>query len=91
MQHGLYEQLINNLVAAKLKTLNRQSYFIKETWIDASEASRIITLYLAGVIRFALQLISGNDSLDKQIGLANKIILLIRDYLDKEEFNEDLI
>lgn len=91
MEYGLYEQLINNLVAAKLRSLNRQSFFIKESEIDTSEASRIITSYLSGVIQFAMKLISGNDSLETQIILANRIIMLIRDYLDNEEFNENLI
>jgi superfamily II DNA or RNA helicase len=91
MQYGLYEQLINKMVASKLDLLNRQSYYIKESAIDSAEAARIITLYLTDIIHFALKIISGNDSVEKQINLANKIILLIRDHLDKDDFNEDLI
>jgi superfamily II DNA or RNA helicase len=90
-QLGLYEQLINKLILSKLNELDRNKFLIKETEIDKSEAARVLSQYLAEIIRFALNLISGDNSIDKQIELSNKIILLLRAELKDEKFDDDLI
>jgi hypothetical protein len=90
-QLGLYEQLINKLISSKLNDLDRNTYYIKESPIDKSEASRVLSQYLVNVIRLALNLISGEDSIDKQIELSNKIIFLLRTELQDEAFEEDVI
>ena len=38
-----------------------------------------------------MNLISGDESVEQQIKLANKIILLLRNELNNEEFDDDLI
>jgi superfamily II DNA or RNA helicase len=91
VQIGLYEQLINKLVSSKLNNLDRNTYFIKETCIDKSEASRVLSQYLIKIIQLALSLISGDDSIEKQIDISNKIIKLLRDELKEDDFQEDLI
>ena len=65
-QQGLYEQLINKLILSKLNDLDKNKFYIKESEIDKSEAARILSQYLIEVIRFALTLISGDDSIEKQ-------------------------
>ncbi|MCK9398845.1 MAG: DUF3427 domain-containing protein [Bacteroidales bacterium] len=90
-QQGLYEQLINKLISSKLNDLDRNTFYIKESAIDKNEASRVLSQYLVEVIRFALNLISGEDSIEKQIELSNKIIFLLRTELKDEVFDEDLI
>ncbi len=90
-QLGLYEQLINKLVLSKLNELDRTKFLIKKTEIDKSEAARVLSQYLAEVIRFALNLISGENSIEKQIELSNKIIYLLRAELDNESFDDDLV
>jgi superfamily II DNA or RNA helicase len=90
-QLGLYEQLINKLISSKLNSLDRNTYYIKESPIDKSEASRLLSQYLTEVIRFALNHITGEDSIEKQIELSNRIIFLLRTELKDEEFDEDLI
>ncbi|MBU2525639.1 MAG: DUF3427 domain-containing protein [Bacteroidetes bacterium] len=91
MQLGLYEQLINKLVATKINELDKNTFFIKESVIDKAEAAKILGQYLSNVIRHALSLISGDDSIDKQIELANKIIHLLKDELSQKDFEDDLI
>jgi len=91
LETGLYEQLITKLVASKLNNLDRNTYFIKETYIDRSEASRVLSQYLIKIIQLALSLISGDDSIEKQIEISNKIIKLLRDELCEDDFQEDLI
>jgi len=75
-EQGLYEQLINKLISSKLNSLDRNTYYIKESPIDKSEASRLLSQYLTEVIRFALSHITGEDSIEKQIELSNRIIFL---------------
>ena len=88
---GLYEQLINKLILSKLNELDRNKFLIKETEIDKNEAGRILSQYLVEIIHFALNLISGDDSIEKQIVLSNKIIFLLRTELNDEDFDYDLI
>ena len=91
MQQGLYEELINKIISSKLNDLDRNEYFIKENTIDKKEASRVLSQYLSEIIRFALNLISGDDCIEKQIELSNKIISLLRTELEDEAFENDLI
>ncbi|GAX61993.1 type III restriction protein res subunit [Candidatus Scalindua japonica] len=91
IQQGLYEQLINKLISSKLNDLDRNNFYINETAIDKDEAAGILSQYLCDVIRFALNLISGDEKIEKQIELSNKIIILLRDELNNEEFDDNLI
>lgn len=91
MQVGLYEQIINKLLMSNLDKIDRKVYYIKETTVDKNEASRILSTYLVEIIHFALDLISGNDKLEKQIELSNNIIRLLRDELNDNDFEEDII
>ena len=86
---GLYEQLINKMISSKLNDLDRNTFYIKENAIDKNEAARVLSQYLVEVIRFALNLISGDDSIEKQIEISNKIIFLLRTELKDEAFDED--
>lgn len=90
-QEGLYEQLINKLVLSKLNDLDKNTFYIKETAIDKDEAARILSQYLSDVIRVALNLISSEDSVQKQIELSNKIIHLLQSELKGEDFDDDII
>lgn len=90
-QLGLYEQLINKLIASKLNELDKETFYIKENSIDKVEAARILSQYLCDVIKVALNLIPAENSIEKQIDLSNKIINLLRVELEDEEFNDDLI
>jgi superfamily II DNA or RNA helicase len=91
MQTGIYEQLITKLISTKLNELNKNSFYIKESVIDKAEAGRILSQYLASVIKIALQSISGDDSLEKQIEISNKIISLLRIELKDQDFEDDII
>ena len=41
---GLYEQLINKLVATRLNELDKNHFYIKNTFLDKQEAAKILTL-----------------------------------------------
>lgn len=91
MTQGLYEQLITKLISSKLNTISKESFFIKETQIEKTEASLILSKHLGDVINRALRFFTKSDSIELQIQLSNKIIRLLRDELENEEFDEDLI
>jgi MinD superfamily P-loop ATPase len=89
MQTGLYEQLINKLITSKLDSLDRETYYIKATAIDKQEASKILANYLINVIQYGLSLINGD--IEKQIEVSNKIIRLLRDEVNEDDFDDDII
>ena len=91
MQTGIYEKLINKLVLSEISKLNQDQFYIKKTKIDKSEAAKILGQYLANLIKGALSLITGDDSIEKQISLANKVIYLIKEELQIQDFDDDLI
>jgi superfamily II DNA or RNA helicase len=91
MIQGLYEQLINKLILSKLNELDANKFYIKKSEIDKNEAARVLSQYLIAVIRFALDLIIGDNSVEKQIELSNKIIFLLKTELHVEDFEDDLI
>ena len=91
MNQGIYEELVTQLVAQKLNALDRDTYHINKTRIDKEEASNILSRHLSQTIKVALEYIKGDNQLETQIEIANKIIRFLKDELQKEEFNEDLI
>lgn len=91
LPEGLYEQLISKLISSRLKQLGKEKFYIKETPIDKEEAAYLLSQYLIGVINSALNLITGDNSIERQLKLANKIIYLIQSELDDQEFEDDLI
>lgn len=90
-ESGLYEQLINKLIANKLESLNANEFYISKTPLDKKEASRYLSVYLAETIRFALNEIKEKDRPIKQIELSNKIIQLLINELNDLDFSSNLI
>jgi superfamily II DNA or RNA helicase len=91
MQQGLYEQLITKLISSKLETINKDQFFIKETIIEKSEAAKVLSHYVSEVSNTALGLITGDNIVERQIEVSNKIIRLLREELSDTDFNDDLI
>ena len=91
LQQGLYEKLIDKLISTKINTLDKNTFYIKENPIDRAEAARVLSQHLTEIIKIALSQISGEESLEEQIKLSNKIILLLKSELQEESFEEDII
>jgi superfamily II DNA or RNA helicase len=91
MNQGLYEELVTKLINNQLNELGKDTFLIKKTTIDKAEAAQLLSQHIGRTIKHALTLIKGDDTLDKQIEVANKIILFLKDELNKEEFEDDLI
>ena len=91
MNQGLYEELVTKLINYKLNELDKNTFQVKKTPIDKAEAAQILSQHIGKTIRHAFTLIKGEDVLETQIEIANKIILFLKEELKKEEFEDDLI
>ena len=91
MNQGIYEELITQLISSKLNDLEKEEYYIKEIKIDKEEASTILSQHLSKIIKHAFSIIKGENILEHQIEIANKIIKFLKEELNKEEFDDDLI
>ena len=91
MNQGLYEELVTKLITFKLNELDKETFQVKTTSIDKAEAAQILSDHIGKTILHAFSLIKGDNVLENQIEIANKIILFLKDELKKEEFVDDLI
>jgi len=91
MNQGIYEELVTQLVSKTINELSKDVYFINKVKIDKMEASSILAIHLSQTIKKALDLVKGENQVETQILIANKIILLLKEELNKKEFNDDLL
>lgn len=91
MKQGLYEELVTKLVNYKINELDKNTFQVKKTSIDKAEAAQLLSQHIGKTIRHAFTLIKGDDVVETQIEIANKIILFLKEELKKEEFENDLI
>jgi len=72
LHSGLYEQLINKLLRAKLASTDK---LVQTVAVDREEAPRIIAKYLAEVLESALSWIKDNGGdVEDQVTLANQLV-----------------
>lgn len=95
MNQGIYEELVTTLVTSKLKELSQEAFYINTKKIDKDEAAIILSRHLAQTIKSALSLVKTDKHLENQvelqIAIANKIILLLKEELNHEGFEGDLV
>ncbi|KQX08870.1 DEAD/DEAH box helicase [Flavobacterium sp. Root420] len=91
MNQGLYEELVTKLINYKINELDKETFQVKKTPIDKAEAAQILSQHIGNTIKHAFTLIKGEDAIETQIEIANKIILFLKEELKKEEFEDDLI
>ncbi|OXA78013.1 Superfamily II DNA or RNA helicase [Flavobacterium aquidurense] len=91
MNQGLYEELVTKLINYKINELDKETFQVKKTPIDKAEAAQILSQHIGNTIKHAFTLIKGEDAIETQIEIANKIILFLKEELKKEEFEGDLI
>jgi superfamily II DNA or RNA helicase len=88
---GIYEEIVTKLVKSKIEQLDPDKFYIKEVPIDKAEASELLTLRISQTIKYALNTLKGDNILEQQIEVANKIIYFLRDEIKSEEFTQDII
>ncbi|MBK8701373.1 MAG: DUF3427 domain-containing protein [Saprospiraceae bacterium] len=91
MNLGIYEELVTQLVRHKLAEVDEKTFYISTSAIDKEEAASLLAKHLSQTIKTALAYVKGENQLELQIEIANKIIILLKEELKKEEFTNDLI
>lgn len=91
MTEGIYEELVTQLVKRKIDRVDKDSFFIEAADIDKVEAADILSKHLSRTIRGALKLLKGENPIELQIEVANKIILFLKEELKNEDFNDNLV
>lgn len=93
MTEGIYEELVTKLVAQKIRDIDQDQFYIQTTVLDKEEASNWLSKHLARTIKYALNHVKStkDNHIEAQIELANKIIVLLKEELGKEDFEQDLI
>lgn len=74
---GLYEHLIDTFLDDGIAEAARNNLKAQLRELDLGDSHTYLAQYLAAIIRKALGSLSGVDGLNRQIELANKIILLL--------------
>ncbi|NEU62819.1 DEAD/DEAH box helicase [Paenibacillus sp. ALJ109b] len=92
MKQGIYEQLINIITRQEISALDPDVYNIGTEKLDAEEARKLLSTYLAAVTRRALKIVREQTE-DKtavlaQIRTCNEIIATLKGTLGEEEYNE---
>jgi geranylgeranyl pyrophosphate synthase len=90
MIQGIYEELVTQLVKKKIEELGNEKYYIKKNSIDKEEASIILAQHISKTVKHALTLIKGENAIESQINIANKIVKLLKEELNNIEFEDDL-
>ncbi|WP_298145068.1 DEAD/DEAH box helicase [Flavobacterium sp.] len=91
MKEGIYEELVTKLVFQQINELNKDNFYINTSKIDKQEASLILAKHLSQTIKHALDFVKTEDQLERQIEIANKIILVLKDELKNGDFEKDLV
>ncbi|AJS61171.1 hypothetical protein UB51_25120 [Paenibacillus sp. IHBB 10380] len=95
MKQGLYEQIINNITSQQLSALDPERYEIGREPLDAEEARKMLSNYLAMVTRRAFKVVreqsSDEEAVLAQIRICNEIIDTLKNTLGHEEYNELLL
>lgn len=92
MIEGIYEQLINQLVASEITRLSEDDFYIDTTPLDKKEAALILSKYFSKVLHKALSFVKEQDDAPRQqIDLANKLIQLLADELKNQGIEKNLI
>ena len=86
-QCGIYEQLITQLLASRL---DRDRFYVGERQLDPSEAAIWLSRFLSRILEYAVgSVAAGYDQLQRQIELANQLLLWLKDHIQDPGFVEE--
>ena len=91
MKNGIYEELITQIVSQKIEELGKKDFYINKTSIDKAEASKLLSQHLHSTIKRAFDLLKKKNLIEQQIAIANKIITLLKNEIENENFEDDLV
>ena len=92
---GIYEQIVNKKLGSELQTLDLQQYDIELEKLDADDARKVLTIYIAAVIQKGLRYIRESFRTDEdaeallaQIRLCNDIVDEILRNTGEDDFRD---
>lgn len=90
MKHGLYEQVINQMIAQRLSELDPEAVVVGKEKLDVEEARKLLSSYIAMVTRRALKMVREQDGTDEELVLSqvqtcNEMIATLKNILGSEE------
>lgn len=92
MKQGLYEQIINKITSQQLSALDPERYEIGREPLDAEEARKMLSNYLAMVTRRALKVVreqsNDEEAVFAQIRTCNEIIDTLKNTLGQDEYTD---
>lgn len=92
LNNGFYESVINKLIDEEIiKKYGKTDKYIDKKTIDKEEANEVLSKYMSIVIHKSLQNISGDDKLNRQVEVCNKIINLLIEKLKIDDLDDFLI
>ena len=74
-QCGIYEQLITQLLTSRL---DREHFYVGERQLEPAEAAVWLSRFLSRVLEYAVGSVTGEDQLQRQIELANQLLLWLK-------------
>lgn len=88
MINGIYEEIVNKKILNEIKNEN---LLIGKEKLDAEDAKNILTQYISNITKDALRYVrddckESEEYLNKQIEICNRIIELLKNNLQDEEF-----
>ena len=90
LNNGFYESVINKLIDEEIQIIqSKKDQYIDKKDMDKEEGSSILSKYMSKVINKSLNRISGEDKLNKQVEICNKIINLLIVELQLDDFYEN--
>ncbi len=82
-QCGIYEQLITQLLTSRL---DRERFYVGERQLEPAEAAVWLSRFLSRVLEYAVGSVTGEDQLQRQIELANQLLLWLKDRTQDPDF-----
>lgn len=88
LNNGFYESVINKFIDEEIQNIHsKKDKYIDKKDMDKEEGSSILSKYMSNVINKSLNRISSEDKLNKQVEICNKIINLLIDELQLDDFD----
>lgn len=93
LKPGIYEDIINKQMKQELLSFVDDTYLVEKGNLDVEEARKILSSYISNVTRKALNYVRDSEKDDKeallrQIMTCNRIITMLSDELDEDEFSK---
>jgi len=80
---GIHEELITRELAARLEAARREGAVAESSVVEDNEAPEVLARHLEHVLRSALARVPAKERLAQQARIANRVLAVLRDELEK--------